>query len=151
MIGLIPPVYVWLIVLIACLVIEAGTTQLLTIWFAVGSVGAMIAAALGFGRFVQISVCLVLSIILLILLRPVTRNILRPRRDRTNADRILGQKAVVIQTIDDRNGTGQIRLMGQVWTARSVRNEEIISKGENVIVRQISGVKAIVERYETNC
>ena len=150
MIALIPPVYFWLIVLIACLVIEAGTTQLLTIWFAVGSVGAMIAAALGFGELVQISVCLVLSIVSLILLRPATRNLLRPRQDRTNADRILGQTAVVIQTIDDRNGTGQIRLMGQVWTARAVQNDEIISEGETVVVRQISGVKAIVERCEVN-
>lgn len=147
----IPPVYFWLIVLIACLVIEAVTTQLLTIWFAVGSVGAMIAASLGFGGLVQFGVCLVLSIVLLILLRPVTRNVLRPKSDRTNADRILGQTAVVIQTIDDRNGTGQIRLMGQIWTARSVYKDEIIAEGETVIVRQISGVKAIVERYENNC
>lgn len=150
MITLIPPVYFWLIVLIACLVIEAGTTQLLTIWFAIGSVGAMIAAALGCSELVQIGVCVVLSIVLLILLRPVTRNILRPRQDRTNADRILGQRAIVIQTIDDRNGTGQIRLMGQVWTARAVQNETIISEGETVIVRQISGVKAIVERGGLN-
>ena len=150
MITLIPSVYFWLIVLIACLVIEACTTQLLTIWFAVGSVGAMIAAALGFGELVQIGVCLALSIVLLILLRPMTRNILRPRQDRTNADRILGQKAIVIETIDDKHSSGQIRLMGQVWTARAVQNYEIISEGETVVVRQISGVKAIVERCEVN-
>ena len=150
MITLIPSVYFWLIVLIACLVIEACTTQLLTIWFAVGSVGAMIAAALGFGELVQIGVCLALSIVLLILLRPMTRNILRPRQDRTNADRILGQKAIVIETIDDKHSSGQIRLMGQVWTARAVQNDEIISEGETVLVRHISGVKAIVERCEVN-
>lgn len=150
MITLIPSVYFWLIVLIACLVIEACTTQLLTIWFAVGSVGAMIAAALGFGELVQIGVCLALSIVLLILLRPMTRNILRPRQDRTNADRILGQKAIVIETIDDKHDSGQIRLMGQVWTARAVQNDEIISEGETVVVRHISGVKAIVERCEVN-
>ena len=150
MITLSPSVYFWLIVLIACLVIEACTTQLLTIWFAVGSVGAMIAAALGFGELVQIGVCLALSIVLLILLRPVTRNILRPRQDRTNADRILGQKAIVIETIDDKHSSGQIRLMGQVWTARAVQNDEIISEGETVLVRHISGVKAIVERCEVN-
>ena len=150
MITLIPSVYFWLIVLIACLVIEACTTQLLTIWFAVGSVGAMIAAALGFGELVQFGVCLALSIVLLILLRPMTRNILRPRQDRTNADRILGQKAIVIETIDDKHDSGQIRLMGQVWTARAVQNDEIISEGETVVVRHISGVKAIVERCEVN-
>ncbi|MGM9629410.1 NfeD family protein, partial [Butyricicoccus sp.] len=56
---------------------------------------------------------------------------------------------VVIQAIDNRNGTGQIRLMGQVWTARSIQNEEI-AEGETVVVREISGVKAMVERCDEN-
>ena len=72
---------------------------------------------------------------------------LRPRQDKTNADRILGQTAVVIQAIDNRQGTGQIRLMGQVWTARSTQEEEIAA-GETVVVREISGVKAMVERAQ---
>ncbi|MDO4174682.1 MAG: NfeD family protein [Eubacteriales bacterium] len=150
MIMLIPSVYFWLIVLIACLIAEACTTQLLTIWFAVGSVGALIAAALGFNEAVQLGVCLVLSFVLLLLLRPLVRNVLHLRQDRTNADRILDQTAVVIQTIDERNGTGQIRLMGQVWTARALQKDEVIATGETVVVRRISGVKAMVERLEQN-
>lgn len=144
----IPSVYFWLIVLIACLVIEACTTQLLTIWFAAGSIGALVAAALGLNEIVQLGVFVVLSFVLLLLLRPMVRNVFRLRQDRTNADRILDQTAVVIQTIDERNGSGQIRLMGQIWTARALQNDEIISEGETVVVRRISGVKAIVERLE---
>ena len=103
----------------------------------------------GLGWAGQLGIFLVLSFVLLLLLRPLLRSVLRPRQDKTNADRILGQKAVVIQAIDNRNGTGQIRLMGQVWTARSIQNEEI-AEGETVVVREISGVKAMVERCDEN-
>lgn len=142
-------VYFWLIVLIACLVIEGITTQLVTIWFAAGSIGAVIAARAGLSWTAQLGIFLILSFALLVVLRPLLRGVLRPRQDKTNADRILGQKAVVIQTIDNRNGTGQVRLMGQVWSARSINNETI-AEGETVAVKEISGVKAMVERCDEN-
>ncbi|MCD8356648.1 MAG: NfeD family protein [Clostridia bacterium] len=145
-----PTVYLWLVVLIACLVIEACTTQLLTIWLAVGSIGAIVAAALGLNEAVQLGICLALSFILLLLLRPMARSILHTSQDRTNADRIIDQTAIVIQTIDEKNSSGQIKLMGQVWTARAMQNDEIISEGEVVVVRSISGVKAIVERNKVD-
>lgn len=149
LVSTVSPVYFWLVVLIACLVIEAVTTQLVTLWFAAGSIGALLAANAGLGWAGQLGIFLVLSFVLLLLLRPLLRSVLRPRQDKTNADRILGQKAVVIQAIDNRNGTGQIRLMGQVWTARSIQNEEI-AEGETVVVREISAVKAMVERCDEN-
>ena len=149
LVSTVSPVYFWLVVLIACLVIETVTTQLVTLWFAAGSIGALLAANAGLGWAGQLGIFLVLSFVLLLLLRPLLRSVLRPRQDKTNADRILGQKAVVIQAIDNRNGTGQIRLMGQVWTARSIQNEEI-AEGETVVVREISGVKAMVERCDEN-
>ncbi len=142
-------VYFWLIVLIACLIIEAVTTQLVTIWFAAGSIGALLVANVGLSWVAQLGVFLVLSFALLLLLRPLLRGVLRPRQDKTNADRILEQKAIVIQEIDNQNGTGQIRLMGQIWSARSIDNEKI-AEGETVVVREISGVKAMVERCERN-
>lgn len=147
---LIPPVYFWLIVLIACLVIEAVTTQLVTVWFAAGSIGALIAANAGLSPAGQLGVFLILSFALLLPLRPLARGILCPKQDKTNADRILDQTAIVIQTIDNRNGSGQIRLMGQVWTARSMQENEVIEEGETVVVRAISGVKAMVERTESD-
>ena len=64
----ISPIYIWVGVLIFCLVAEACTVQLITIWFAVGSVGAMAAAAMGFGETVQLGVCLAVAIVMLLLL-----------------------------------------------------------------------------------
>lgn len=142
----IPPVYFWLAVLIICLVVEAVTTQLVTIWFAAGSIGALFAAKANLSHAMQLAVFLVLSFAFLLAFRPFVRKILRPKQDRTNADRILGQNAVVIQTIDNQAETGQIRLMGQIWSARSVQENEIIESGETVVVQKISGVKAIVTR-----
>lgn len=143
---LIPPVYFWLAVLIVCLIAEAVTTQLVTIWFAAGSIGALFAANAGWSGAAQLAVFLILSFALLLPLRPFVKNILRPKQDKTNADRILGQTAVVTQRIDNQNGTGQVRLMGQTWTARSIQENEVIEAGETVVVRAISGVKAMVER-----
>lgn len=147
---LISPVYFWLIVLILCLVVEAATPQLVTLWFALGSAGAMAAAYFGAGFVVQFAVCLLLSIITLLLFRPLLRGVLKTGNDKTNADRILGQIAVVTETIDNRAGTGQIRLMGQIWTARSLQDEITFREGDTVVVREISGVKAMVEPEQRN-
>ena len=142
----ISPIYIWVGVRTFCLVAEACTVQLITIWFAVGSVGAMAAAAMGFGETVQLGVCLVVAIVMLLLLRPVVRGKLLKTVDRTNADRILDQTAIVIQTIDAKQETGQIRLMGQIWSARAADPNDCIPEGETVVVTAISGVKAIVKR-----
>ena len=142
----ISPIYIWVGVLIFCLVAEACTVQLITIWFAVGSVGAMAAAAMGFGETVQLGVCLTVAIVMLLLLRPVVRGKLLTTVDRTNADRILDQTAIVIQTIGAKQETGQIRLMGQIWSARAADPNDCIPEGETVVVTAISGVKAIVKR-----
>ena len=68
-------------------------------------------------------------------------------RVKTNADRIIGQQAVVIQTIDNQAAKGQVRVGGQVWTARSVEDEPILA-GTQVEVVQITGVKVIVKKME---
>ena len=147
---LVSPVYFWLIVLIVCLIVESLTPQLVTIWFAAGSVGAMIAAYLGASPLAQFGIFLLLSIVMLAAFRPMVRGILKTGKDKTNADRILDQKAVVTQTIDNRAETGQIRVMGQIWTARSLQDNTCFQTGDTVIVRSISGVKAMVEPYLGN-
>lgn len=139
----IPALYLWLAVLIICIIAEAVTTQLVSLWFAFGSLGALIAAALGFGISVQSAVFVLLSLVLLLALRPITRRILQPKQEHTNADRIVGQPALVIETIDNQADTGQIRLLSQVWTARNINNT-VIAEGETVVVERISGVKAMV-------
>lgn len=136
-------VLVWMGVLIFCLLTEAATTQLICIWFAAGSLAAMIAAWVGGNLFVQLLCFAVLSAILLIFVRPMTSSLLRGKRSATNADRIIGQKAKVTEEINNQSATGQVYLMGQYWTARA-QEDEVIPVGAFVEICTISGVKAIV-------
>jgi membrane protein implicated in regulation of membrane protease activity len=143
MIAGLPSLYFWLFVLILCVVAEALTTHLVSLWFAVGALGALVSAAIGFPILGQAAVFAVLSLLLLLSLRPMTQRLMKVKQEHTNADRIVGQTAVVTQRIDNQSETGQIRLLSQTWTARSV-NDTIIPEGEVVLVDHISGVKAMV-------
>ncbi len=137
--------YVWMIVIIACVAIEAFTLDLSAIWFAVGGVSALVAASIGLALPAQLVIFVLFSAALLALVRPFCRRFLRTSQEPTNADRIIGASAVVIEEIDNVQQTGEIKVFGQMWTARSMDNS-VFSKGESVRVVEIQGVKAIVEK-----
>ena len=132
-------------VIIACIVIEACTLDLTSIWFAVGAIAALIVMLLGGGLIPQLLAFAVAAAILLILVRPMTRRLLRPKGARTNADRIIGEPAIVVEEIDNVRGTGAVKIFGQVWSAQSL-DQSVIPSGETVRIRSISGVKTMVER-----
>jgi len=135
--------YLWLAAAVIFLLVEAGTMGLTSIWFCFGSLAAMILSLLHFSIPVQIGGFLAAAGALLVMIRPLTRKYFRIGKEKTNADRIIGMKAVVLETIDNRAAAGQIRVAGQVWTARSADNA-VIPAGCEVQVEAISGVKAIV-------
>ncbi len=134
----------WLVVLIACVVVETATLGLVSIWFAFGAVGALIACAMRAKFIVQIVVFLTVSGAVLALLRPFARRCLAVRAKPTNADRAIGMICPVTEDIDNIQGTGAVALSGKTWTARSLTGENIPS-GEYVRVQAIQGVKLIVE------
>lgn len=138
-------IYFWMVMLIVCIVAEASTMHLISIWFAVGALAALIAATLNASVTVQILLFVAVSAILLASLRQIVSRFLKVKGEKTNADRIIGETAIVTEKIDNMNASGQIKLMGQSWTARSV-DESIIEVGEKVKICAISGVKAIVEK-----
>ena len=132
-------------VIIACVVIEACTLDLTSIWFAVGAIAALIVMLLGGGLIPQLLAFAVAAAILLILVRPMTRRLLRPKGARADADRIIGEPAIVVEEIDNVRGIGAVKIFGQVWSAQSTDHTKI-PVGETVYIRAISGVKAMVER-----
>lgn len=136
----------WLIVAVVCIIIEAITMGLTTIWFAIGAIGAWIAGLMGFGLNVQIVVFFTVSIICLLVTRPIAVKKLKVGRTRTNADSLIGEPVKVISTINNINNEGTVMARGQIWSARSTVDEDIIEKDELVLVREIIGVKLIVER-----
>ena len=134
----------WLIAFIVFAVGEAITVGLVSIWFAIGSLGGMAAAALGGGLWVQIAVFLGLSAISLLLFKPLSKKMFQNKVARTNADRVLGENALVTETVDNNLATGQVRVDGQIWSARS-SHDVVIPVGTEVRVLRIEGVKVIVE------
>ena len=143
----IPMAVIWLIAVVVFVVAEAATLGLTSIWFACGSLLAMVAALLDVSIWGQLLVFILGSALLLASTRKWVSK-LKLGRVKTNADRIIGQQAVVIQTIDNQAAKGQVRVGGQVWTARSVEDEPILA-GTQVEVVQITGVKVIVKKMET--
>ena len=133
----------WLVAMVLFGVLEAVTVGLTSIWFAMGALAALIAAALGAGTLVQIVLFLVVSFLTLLLVRPLAQRYINDRREATNADRVIGREAVVTQAIDNLKGEGQVNVSGAVWTARS-QEEAPIPAGARVRVLRIEGVKVIV-------
>ena len=142
----IPMAVIWLIAVVVFVVAEAATLGLTSIWFACGSLLAMVAALLDVSIWGQLLVFILGSALLLASTRKWVSK-LKLGRVKTNADRIIGQQAVVIQTIDNQAAKGQVRVGGQVWTARSVEDEPILA-GTQVEVVQITGVKVVVKKME---
>ena len=134
----------WLAAVIIFCCVEAATVGLVSIWFAGGSLAALLAASLGAPFWLQITLFVVVSGALIALLRPMMRKVILPKKTATNADRHIGQVALVTEEIDNLRETGAVKLDGVVWTARSCDNR-VISVGTPITVRRIQGVKVVVE------
>ena len=134
----------WLAAFVAFAIGEAVTVGLVSVWFAVGALAALFAAALGAGLWLQMAVFLGVSALTLALFKPLSSKFLKPKPSATNADRVIGAAARVIETIDNAQAQGQGKVKGQIWTARSAQ-DVVIPKGRDVKVLRIEGVKVIVE------
>ena len=135
---------VWLALLIIFAVAEAATVGLTSVWFAIGSLGALVCALAGGNIWLQLGIFIVLSLVCLVALRPLAIKYLNTRVEPTNADRVIGQEARVTQDIDNIQGTGAVTIGGVTWTARS-EHDTPIPAGAMVRVLRIEGVKVIVE------
>ena len=140
---------IWLVLLIAFAGIEGATAGLVSIWFALGSLAAMFAAWLHAPLLVQIGIFAIVSIIAMAIIRPLAAKYWQPKVEKTNADRILDQEGVVTEEVDNLQASGQIKVGGAVWTARSADNT-VLPVGTLVKVERIEGVKAIVTEKKGN-
>lgn len=136
----------WLILAAALFIIEGATVQLVCIWFAIGSLFAMLAAFVGAPVWLQLLICAVSSLAVLIVGRPLLLDRITPKKSATNADRVIGQPGIVLEEIDNIRQTGRVSANGLDWSARS-ETGEIFQKGETVLVTQIEGVKLIVRPF----
>ena len=133
----------WLAAFVLFLVVEAGTVSLTSVWFAVGSLAALVVSLLNGKLWLQVTLFLAVSVILLLTLRPLVRKFITPRIQRTNVDGMVEKQGIVTSPVDNLNARGEVTISGMPWTARST-NGQPIPEGTVVRVDRIEGVKAFV-------
>ena len=133
----------WLILMVVFLIVESSSVALVSIWFAAGSLGALIAAVLNAPLWVQITVFLSVSATLLACLRPFVKKYIKPKITATNVDSVIGSVGYVTEDIDNLSARGQVKLSGMVWSARSTSGDPIC-KDTKIKVDRIEGVKVFV-------
>jgi membrane protein implicated in regulation of membrane protease activity len=137
---------VWLVIAIIMFVIEVVTTGLATLWFALGAIVAMVmdlcGAPLASQTIVMAIVSVVSFILCMIWVRPKLESLRKKNVQRTNADRLIGRDGVVIVPLNGAEGKGQVKIDGQVWSAKA---DTDIAEGIKVTVKAIEGVKLVVE------
>ncbi|MBO4242770.1 MAG: NfeD family protein [Clostridiales bacterium] len=145
----IPMWVIWAVLTVVFLIIEAITLGLTTIWCAAGCAVAAVLDLCGVSETVQLIAMVAVSVICFIICMIWVKPMLDAKHKRdlepTNADRVLGKEGVVIKTIDPIEGKGQIKVMGQVWSAKA---DKVIEEGTKVKVISMEGVKVKVEDEE---
>jgi len=139
------PAIIWLVILVILVIIELATMGLTTIWFAGGALVATIVAAVGGNIWIQLTCFVVVSLLLLVVTRPIAMRYFNRDREKTNAEGLVGKQAIVTLEINNLLGTGQVMISGMEWSARSTQDDVKLETGSVVIVRGISGVKLMVE------
>lgn len=134
---------IWLILMVGFLMLESATVTMVSLWFAAGSLAALLGSVLGAGVGLQIGIFLVVSCVALAALRPLVRKHFTPKITKTNADAVVGNTGLVTVAIDNLNAQGQVKLNGMEWSARSASGEPI-EVGTRVLVDRIEGVKLFV-------
>lgn len=136
----------WLIVAGIFFVIEMATIGFLVFWLGIGALLAMVTSFITDSILVQSIVFVITSTILLIFTRPLVNKFIKvPKELKTNAYSIIGKKGIVISKINNIDGTGQIKIDGDIWSAKSL-DEEDIDKNTEVEIVEIDGVKAVVKK-----
>ncbi len=140
--------FIWLALVIVFFIAELISLGLTSIWFALGALVAGIAAIFGAPVWLQCLLFILVSAIALASTRKLAKRFLDNRLEKTNAESMIGKTSVVIEPVDNANGTGKIKIRDIEWTARSVNETQVIPKDTKVMIRDIQGVKCMVEPIE---
>ncbi len=138
--------FIWIGIAVVMAVVEATTTQLVSIWFVIGALCAALTTIFTDSILIQVLVFVGVSAVTLIVTRPLAKKIKKKHKPTsTNADRVIGQYGTVVAEIADSESVGQVKVLGEVWSAKS---KQPLHKGDKVKILGIEGVKLIVEGAE---
>lgn len=138
-------IFLWTAAIVLFLIIEALTTAIVSIWFSIGSLAALIACALGADIYVQVLVFVLFSVVSIVCLRKIAVKKSRIGNERINLERIVGQNIVITQAVDNTLGSGMAKINDVEWRVIS-DNGEIIDAGEVATVVSIDGVKLVARK-----
>lgn len=135
--------FLWFALLVLFIIVEAATVSMVSTWFAIGALAAMLADLLGAQLWLQVVIFLAVSGIALALLRPIAKKYFNPRITRTNVDALTGKTCLCVTAIDNLAGVGQVKLGDVEWSARSTDGQPI-PVGTQVTIDRVEGVKVYV-------
>ncbi|MBE5805497.1 MAG: NfeD family protein [Clostridiales bacterium] len=140
---------VWLIIAILFFILEMMGPGFLLFWVGIAALITMVVSIFVDSIVIQIGIFTISSILLLFCTRSFVKKISKNDTVNTNAYSFIGKKGIVTKEIHPTNGTGQIKVDGEVWSAKSISND-IISEGELITILKIDGVKAVVQKQNEN-
>lgn len=135
----------WAVLTIALIIAELNTIQLISVWFAAGSLVSFIISLFGASFAWQVVAFIVISIVLLLATRPFVKKFMSRGIVKTNADSIVLKECVVIEEVNNSRGTGRVHVDGLDWAARSAHMEKIFEADDICVIREIQGVTVIVD------
>ena len=138
-------VYIWVAVTILAVLVEAETSRMVSIWFVFGALAALIAGLIGANFLIQVIVFAIVTMIALVLTRPLVKNASLFKKEETNAGRYVGKEGIVTVRINNLENEGQVSVLGSSWSARSWDGTPI-EENERVVIEKIEGVKLIVSK-----
>lgn len=143
----IPMPFVWLAIAVVLGILEAVTVSLISVWFAIGALAAIIPAYFGAPLWGQILVFLAVSAISFAFTRRFFKDVVKVKKQPTNVDILIGTDGIVTAEINNLEGGGKVYISGLTWSAKSVDGKDI-PEGAVVTARKIEGATLIVEVKE---
>lgn len=136
----------WIAIIVAALILEIVTEQLISIWFIPGAVVGIVLDLFSVYLPIQIITLLIVSILGIFVLRNLVMKKFPSENSKTNIDAIIGERCIVTEKVDNYAGCGQVKIKGQIWSARGVGEDDVFEIGEALHVVAIEGVKVICKK-----
>jgi membrane protein implicated in regulation of membrane protease activity len=137
--------WIWFILAAIFIVGEIFSAAFFLLWFGVGAAAAGALALFGVGFGIQLIVFIALSLVLFLVSRRFADRVTKAQPPGIGADRVTGQKCVVIVEIDNAKNQGRVRMGQEDWRAESATGE-VLSSGTRVLVTGTSGTRLVVKR-----
>ena len=138
--------WMWIAVIAAAIIVEVVTDQLVSIWFVPGAIIATILDYFEVGIVWQVLVVLILAAAGIVFAKTFLAKKLDSKIIKTNVEAIIGERCVVTEKIDNYVGCGQVKIKGQIWSARGVEDDSVFEEGESLRVVAVEGVKVICKK-----